>query len=465
MPANRVSSWLLLVTVAVAPLPFGSTNPTTIAAWCGVLGIATVAASPRALLHGQYVLLGLLAIVITAFGFVLHEQLAAQPWFATPHPIWKEASEALGAPIEPSASIARYRPFYALGAPLANVLALICSFVVCTDRKRAHQLLKVFAWSGLVYAVYGIVAFVLDPTRILGREKLAYLDVLTSTFVNRNTAAIYFGSCAIVWLLFMTEQLRQHLPDGPVRWRTVLRRLSTNMPRALILSFSIFFVCLAAMFMTGSRAGVVLSLMMLVVAFATYFYRGLPGRSGVLIVLVAGAAIALALLQIMGAGVSGRFNLQGLADEGRWEAYRSTWRMIADHPWFGTGLGTFAMSFPAYRSAHVSVSGVWDLAHSTPLEMAAELGLPFAGLVAVAWGIALVVLVCGVVVRRRDVMVPIAALMIAVLALLHSLIDFSLQIPGYAIIVFALLGAGLAQSFSSRKGISTSGGSDRMPPP
>jgi hypothetical protein len=62
-------------------------------------------------------------------------------------------------------------------------------------------------------------------------------------------------------------------------------------------------------------------------------------------------------------------------------------------------------------------------------------------------------------------MVPIAALMIAVLALLHSLIDFSLQIPGYAIIVFALLGAGLAQSFSSRKGISTSGGSDRMPPP
>ena len=39
--------------------------------------------------------------------------------------------------------------------------------------------------------------------------------------------------------------------------------------------------------------------------------------------------------------------------------------------------------------------------------------------------------------------------MIAILALAHSLIDFSLQIPGYAIVVFALLGAGLAQSFPS----------------
>ena len=53
--------------------------------------------------------------------------------------------------------------------------------------------------------------------------------------------------------------------------------------------------------------------------------------------------------------------------------------MIADHPWFGTGLGTFVWSFPAYRSANISLWGVWDLAHSTPLELAADLGLPLAG--------------------------------------------------------------------------------------
>ena len=37
------------------------------------------------------------------------------------------------------------------------------------------------------------------------------------------------------------------------------------------------------------------------------------------------------------------------------------------------------------------------------------------------------------------------------LAVLHSLIDFSLQIPGVAIIVLALVGAGLAQSFRTAR--------------
>ena len=96
--------------------------------------------------------------------------------------------------------------------------------------------------------------------------------------------------------------------------------------------------------------------------------------------------------------------------------------------------------------------GVWDRAHSTPLELASDLGLPLAGLIVVAWLIVLGVLIRGVRIRRRDLIVPVGALAVAVLGLAHSVIDFSLQIPGYAIIVFALVGAGLAQSFSSING-------------
>jgi O-antigen ligase len=209
------------------------------------------------------------------------------------------------------------------------------------------------------------------------------------------------------------------------------------------------FVCLAAMFMTGSRAGTVLSLAMLVFAVSLFFWRSLPRRTGILAVFGVGAGLGLILLQVMGAGVSARFGRQGLADEGRFEAYRSTSKIIADHPWFGTGLGTFAQSFPAYRSSQVSMRGVWDLAHSTPLEMAAEVGIPLTVLVLIGWIAILATLVHGVSVRRRDVIVPVAALSVASLALLHSLIDFSLQMPGYSIIVFALVGAGLAQSFRS----------------
>ena len=208
-------------------------------------------------------------------------------------------------------------------------------------------------------------------------------------------------------------------------------------------------LCIAAMLMTNSRAGIVLSLGALVVTFAIYFYRDLPRRSGIVPALVVGGLIALVFLQVLGGKVGGRFDIQGLSDEGRFDVYRSSLRMIADHPWFGTGLGTFAWSFPSYRSANISMWGVWDRAHSTPLELATDLGLPLAGLIVVAWLVSLGVLIRGIQIRRRDLSIPVGSLMIAILALAHSLIDFSLQIPGYAIVVFALLGAGLAQSFPS----------------
>ena len=448
--SNRISTFLLFATVAAAPLPYSSTNPPVIAFWCIVLGIAAIAASPRGLRGGQFVLLGLAAIVFAAYGLVLHEQLAAHPWFAAPYPLWRETSEALGTPIEPSVSIARHQPFFALGASLADMLALICSFIICTDRNRARQLLNVVAWSGAAYAIYGIAAFLINPSMMLWREKPADSNVLTSTFVNRNIAAVFFGSCAIVWLLLLCERIRGQFPIGSIQWRKVLSGLFSEMPAAVVVSFSMLLVCLAAMFMTGSRAGILLSLIMLVIAVATLFYRDLPRRSGAFVVLAAGAAVALVLLQVMGSAVSGRLLSQGLGDPGRLTTYQSTWHMIRDHPWLGTGLGTFEWSFPAYRSANASMWGIWDSAHSTPLEMAAELGLPLVGLVVVAWIIVLAVLVRGVRIRQRDVVVPVAALSVAALALLHSLIDFSLQIPGYAIVVFALLGAGLSQSFSSR---------------
>ena len=143
----------------------------------------------------------------------------------------------------------------------------------------------------------------------------------------------------------------------------------------------------------------------------------------------------------MGANVTKRFDIEGFVDQGRLETYRSTLKMIADHPWFGTGLGTFVWSFPAYRS-DVSMWGIWEFAHSTPLELAADLGLPLIGLIGLAWLVVLVVPGAGVRTRRNDRIVPAGALAVAILGLAHSFIDFSLQNPGYAITVFALVGAG-----------------------
>jgi hypothetical protein len=47
------------------------------------------------------------------------------------------------------------------------------------------------------------------------------------------------------------------------------------------------------------------------------------------------------------------------------------------------------------------------------------------------------------------VIFPTVALAAALGAVLHSMVDFSLQIPGYAVVVYAIFGMGLAQSFRS----------------
>jgi O-antigen ligase len=446
---GRLSAWLLFATAALAPLPFGSNTPTAVAFWCIVLGTCLVFAPVRSLSGGQLVLAGLAGIVVVAYALVLYVQLADPPRFAAPHPVWHEAEAALGVPFSPSVSIARNQPWFELGRPLVCMLAIACGFLVGADRGRARQLLKVIAWSGATYAMYGILSHLIDPTHILWREKEAYLSYVTGTFINHNTAAAYFGSCAVVWSLLLWERVRLEMPRGPLQWRAVPSRVLSRTPTKITVAFAMLFLCLAAMFMTGSRGGVVLSLLALIVAFTAFFRRDLPRRTGLVNAIAGAGAVALILLQLMGGGINARFDFQGASDEGRLETYRSTLRMIADHPWFGTGQGTFAYAFPAYRSPNVSMWGVWDIAHNTLLEVASDMGIPIATLVVVAWMVVFAVLIRGVLVRRRDLIVPVAALSVAILAVLHSLIDFTLQIPGYAIVAMALIGAGLAQSLAA----------------
>src|SRR3954469_20213761 len=261
---NRVAAYILFFVITAAPLPFGSRDPTTVAVWCFILGLGLIFASPRHLHRRHLALLGGIAFVVACFGFVLHEQLSAHPWVASPNPIWSKTAELLGRPIQPSVSIIRGEPFYALGPALAAVLALVLGLVLGTDNDSARQALLVMAWSGVAYAVYGLAT-------ITGGS-------LTATFVNRNTAATYFGSCAAVWLVLLMATLRGRLPAGPIKWAEILKHFgaASSKEKELAIRICILFVCLAAMFMTASRAGILLSLFVMVIAFLVFFRTDLP---------------------------------------------------------------------------------------------------------------------------------------------------------------------------------------------
>ena len=145
-----------------------------------------------------------------------------------------------------------------------------------------------------------------------------------------------------------------------------------------------------------------MSLMVLILTFMIYFGRDLS-RTGILLGLVGCVAISLLLLYVLGRNIGSRIDLLGLSDAGRLSVYLSTLKIITDNPWFGTGLGTFATAFPAYRSSDISMQGSWDRAHNTHLEFASEMGIPLTIIVAAAWIVAITALWFRCRGRRRNI--------------------------------------------------------------
>lgn len=446
--ARRALFDVFLATISLAPLPFGSVDFLATSVLCMVLGLVLVGAAALGFGRASMLFFAPVLIVILVAGLVLWQQLAPDHWFGQADPIWVDAARLLNSARPAAGAVVRDEAFFALGAPLANLLALMCGIVFGADRVLAGRLIRALAWAGAVYAAFGICSYLVDPLHILGYEKLAHRDNLTGTFLNRNTAAVYFGSCAILWLLIGLNRLVGRV-DLQVDTLGDFWAAIRDVRRFLLLPGCMLVLCLVAMALTQSRAGVSLSLAALPLTAVGFLWRYIPKRRFLLVVLPA-ACVSVAVLLLFGSGVNARFDLHGFSDEGRFQAYRSTLRMIADRPWLGVGLGSYPWTFPNYRLPEMSMWGTWTRAHSTPLELAAELGLPLSILIAVVWFAALAALARGFHRRRHDRIIPLAGLSVSLLALIHSCGDFSLQIPGFAVTVFAIAGTGLGQSVSGR---------------
>jgi O-antigen ligase len=130
--------------------------------------------------------------------------------------------------------------------------------------------------------------------------------------------------------------------------------------------------------------------------------------------------------------------------------YGLTWRSIADAPLLGFGDGTFQEIFPMYRDNTVDFWGVWDKAHNSYLELLQGLGVPAALLFLAAIALLAGRCVFAALTRRNSVTAPLAASAATVIVALHAFVDFSMQIEAVALTWVALLGAGVAQSWSSK---------------
>jgi O-antigen ligase len=208
-------------------------------------------------------------------------------------------------------------------------------------------------------------------------------------------------------------------------------------------------LCLVvASLLTGSRGG----LLSLGIAVTTVLCLGLLTANArartVAAVAVAAVLIGLGLLRLSGEVALDRLaridQEVALTHESRLALWQSCLELIGARPFAGHGYGTFEQLFHLTRDERFE--HVWDTAHNTYLEHAVELGLPAA--LALYGGMALLVAYCaqGVVRRRRDRALPIAAVGASALVAAHALVDFGLQIPAVAITYAAVMGIGCGQA-------------------
>ncbi|MFN9743450.1 MAG: O-antigen ligase family protein [Acidobacteriota bacterium] len=130
--------------------------------------------------------------------------------------------------------------------------------------------------------------------------------------------------------------------------------------------------------------------------------------------------------------------------------WRASWRMFLDHPLTGVGLGAFPTVYPSYGSSSSRYERV-EQVHNDYLQLLTDGGL-VAGLIGAS---ALIWLLStwanslrADLSRRADWLTILPGASIAVLGLLiHSLLDFNLQIPANALLF--LLIVALSVSFTS----------------
>lgn len=438
----------LCALVSLAPLPLGSARPL---AW-DLMGLATAGLLILAALVGPgpgsvswRSLLGPLVLFLAslAWGAVQIARWTPEAWH---NGLWAVVGEGLGTRSTGAVAIDRTAALAHLLRLLSYAGVFYLAVLLCRDAKRALAARKVAMLSGSAYALYGLIAYWAGNGTILWLAKWAYVDDLTGPFVNRNSFATYLGLCLLAGLCHVMDNFERLRPDGT--WRSRLL-VFASYASARIWMFIVLFVLSTALMLTHSRGGLLAALaglfaLLLAISRAPSLAR--YRRVGIV-------ALPLLLL-VLGIVISGGATLERIAtadldNDSRIALYRLTTEAIADHPWLGTGLGSFASVFRLYQTE--ALPGYYDLAHNDYLQNLLELGIPaaLALFAAVLW----IVVLClrGVRARRRDALHPCLGVGATALVALHSFFDFSLQIPAVTVMYMFILGTAVAQSRSTRE--------------
>jgi len=320
---------------------------------------------------------------------------------------------------------------------------LIAAHVAKSRLGRYRLLWGIAGWTGLL----GFLALM---QQLVWNGRLLWLREVTpgrrplGPFVNPNNFAGYVELGSLVTLGLFLALLSRHsgrLDRKGIRSALVDRRWTV--PR-LLATGALTSLGLAGLLLSRSRGG------LLAFAGGLFFLILARQRKG----MAAGLFVAVVLLGVA-VGPAGSL-LPGLDDAAgtsfvssdtapsdltRVDTWARTFLVFLDHPVTGTGLGTFQWSFLSYQRR--GELGIWKHAHNDYLQFLSETGL--VGALLMAWALAIFVrrvLWRGLGESSRRPRWTTIAMASAVFAMLvHSVVEFNLQVPANAALFSVLLGA------------------------
>lgn len=443
--------WLgLMALVALAPLPLGSNRPLP----------AALAALAAGLLLSLWAINGLRGAPLSVSPARLRGPLilfaATCGWIIIQYlplgfgdPIWSIAAQAIGEPLRARITVNPQATLTGLLHLVAYAAVFWLSLQLSRRPEMAMRGLKALTLIGGIYALYGLIIYLSGNKTLLFYQRWAYQGSLTSSFVNRNSYATFAGLCFLPTTLLLLTNIRQTLS---LNWS--LKRRLARLIEQLVQDYgwqtACFLLSLVALMLTGSRAGIASSALGFLVL-GLFFLRNRSLRPTHLIAIAIGLAMLGALAWLLGAQtLKQRYKTDMIEMSGtiRHEMNLIGITALQSAPLTGTGYGTYPDIITAYRTDAISPLTRIDKAHNVYLENAIELGLPAALCLNAA--IALLAYGClkGALTRRRSWAMPALGVAATTLVALHSLVDFSLQIPAVSLLYAFIMGLAFSQSWS-----------------
>lgn len=354
------------------------------------------------------------------------------------------AAEALGmaTPQWMTLSVSPYDTMVSTLLTMAYYL-FFCLCLLLVDRP---DKLRWFAWafvvSGIFQAVFGSLSTLSGAEVLLFGEKPSYFGVATGTYVNRNS----FAGCMEMTLAFGMGLLIAQLKDSKAdSWQEWLHQtLQTLMSNKVILRTGLA-IMVIGLVLSRSRMGNTAFFSSLLVTGILYVICRKKLNRGMIVLFVSLLVIDTAILsQWFGLEkVMERIEQTSLERETRPNVSEVTLAAISDYSLTGSGAGSFYTTLPAYHDG--SWKGFYDLAHNDFLQFPLEFGVPVFLILAlmVIWSSLLAVQAMKQ--RRSRLMIGMgfSSFMGMLAIMIHSSVDFNLQMPANAAYFVSLMAVGV----------------------